>query len=140
MDVCLEKKLIGAAGAALSVGIDKLAELIEKTIKNARGPASTLPPFLTTIETMFRPGMSAIGLTSSIVSRLGEAGINTDTLPDGSEPQLTKFVRVTSEETIKKIQLDAVVRCEIPTGTNIGQAGNIPVATLIPVQLSGIMQ
>ena len=108
MAICLDKALLGAAGAALSVGIDKLAELIEKSINNARGPASTLPPFLTTIETMFRPGMSAISLTSSIVSRLGEAGINTGTLPDGSEPQITKFVRVTSEDTIKTIQLDSV--------------------------------
>lgn len=140
MDACLEKKLIGAAGAALSVGIDKLAELIEKSIKNARKPASTLPPFLTSIETMFRPGMSAIALTSSIVSRLGEAGINTGVLPDGSEPQCTKFIRITAEEWIDEVQSNAVVRCEIPTGTNIGQAGTVPVTTLIPVQLSGITQ
>lgn len=140
MGVCLDKALLGAAGSALSVGIDKLAELISKSIKNARGPASSLPPFLTTIETMFRPGMSAISLTSSIVSRLGEAGVNTGTLPDGSEPQITKFVRITSEEFIKETQLNGVVRCEIPTGTNIGQAGQIPVTTLIPVQLNGIVQ
>lgn len=140
MSVCVDKALLGAAGAALSVGIDKLAELISKTIKNARGPASSLPPFLTTIETMFRPGMSAISLTSSIVSRLGEAGVNTGTLPDGSEPQITKVERLRAEEYVKGLQLDGVVSCEIPTGTNIGQAGQIPVTTIMPVTLKGIFR
>lgn len=134
MAVCVENALIGAAGAALSVGIDKLAEVIEKAIKNARGPASTLPPFLTTIETMFRPGMSAISLTANIMSRLGEAGINTGALPDGSESQLGRFTRIINEETVKSIQLDGICEVEIPTGTNVGMAGNVPVVTLIPIK------
>lgn len=136
MGICLDKALLGAAGAALTVGIDKLAQLISKSIESARKPANSLPPFLTTIESMCRPGMSAIALTSSIVSRLGEAGINTGTLPDGTEPQITKFVRISSENSIKEIQLNMCISGEIAPGTFVGNAGTVPVMTTIPVRLN----
>lgn len=139
MSVCLDKALLGAASAGLSVGIDKLAELIEKAIKNARGPVPKLAPFLTSIETMFRPGMSAISLTSSIVSRLGEAGIETGSLPDGSEPQIVRFVRVTSEEQVKSIQNDSLVECEVATGTNIGVSPSGHVVCAVPFKAPGIV-
>ena len=74
MSLCLDKLLLGAAGAGLSVGIDKLAELINKTVNTARKPANSVPPFYTTIEGMMRPGVSAISLTSNIITRLGEIG------------------------------------------------------------------
>lgn len=67
-----EQALLGLAGAAASVGIDKLAELITNAIQKGRKPASTIPPFLTTIESMMRPGLSSISLTSNIISRLGK--------------------------------------------------------------------
>lgn len=72
MGICLDKALLGAAGAGLSVGIDKLAELIKKSIQTARKPAPTIPPFYSTIESMMRPGLSAISMTSNIISRLNE--------------------------------------------------------------------
>lgn len=74
MSLCLDKLLLGAAGAGLSVGIDKLAELINKSVNTARKPATSVPPFYTTIEGMMRPGVSAISLTSNIITRLGEIG------------------------------------------------------------------
>lgn len=67
-----ENVLMGLAGAGLATGIDKLAALIKKTINTARKPATTLPPFYTTIEGFMRPGLSAISLTSNIISRLNE--------------------------------------------------------------------
>lgn len=138
MGVCLEESLWGAIGSLSAVGIDKLSQLIKKSIDNARKPANSLPPFLTTIEGMCRPGMSAIALTSTIVSRLGEAGVDTGTLPDGSEPQITKFTRITCESMIKEIQLNSKTMIEIPTGTNVGQAGTVPVISTIPIQGTGI--
>lgn len=74
MSTCLDKAIVGAAGAGLSVGIEKLAELIKKTVNTARKPANNLSPFYVTIEGMMRPGVSAISLTSNIISRLGEVG------------------------------------------------------------------
>lgn len=140
MGFCLDKALLGAAGAALATGIDKLAQMIKTSIETARAPANSLPPLLTSIEAMCRPGLSAIALTSSIVSRLGEAGVDTGTLPDGSEPQITKAIRIAVEETIKEFQLNGKVTVEMPPGINVGMAGNIPVITVTPVSFSGIYQ
>lgn len=71
MNTCLDKAILGAAGSASTVGIDKLAELIKNTISKARKPASGIPPLLLTIESKMRPGMSSIELTASIISRMG---------------------------------------------------------------------
>ena len=138
MAVNLDKSLMGSNSAGLTTGIDKLSELIKTSIDTARKPASDLAPFLTTIEGMMRPGMSAISLTANIVSRLGEAGINTGTLPDGSEPQITKVVRIFCEEWIKEVQLNMKVMTEIRPGTQVGMAGPVPVVSALPIQGVGI--
>lgn len=139
MGVCLDKALMGAIGSLGTVGIDKLSQLIKNSINGARKPINDLPPFLTIIEGMCRPGMSAIALTSSIISRLGEAGINTGALPDGTEPQIAKFTRITCESVIKEIQLNSKIMTEVPTGTTVGMAGTIPVVTAIPIQGKGLI-
>ena len=138
MEDSLDKSLMGSNGADLTTGIDKLSELIKTTINTARKPESDLAPLLTTIEGMMRPGMSAISLTANIVSRLGEAGINTGTLPDGSEPQITKVIRIISEELIKEVQLNMKVMTEIRPGTQMGMAGPVPVVSALPIQGVGI--
>ena len=138
MAVNLDKSLMGSNSADLTTGIDKLSELIKTSIDTARKPASDLAPLLTTIEGMMRPGMSAISLTANIVSRLGEAGINTGTLPDGSEPQITKVIRIISEELIKEVQLNMKVMTEIRPGTQMGMAGPVPVVSALPIQGVGI--
>lgn len=138
MEDSLDKSLMGSNSADLTTGIDKLSELIKTTINTARKPASDLAPLLTTIEGMMRPGMSAISLTANIVSRLGEAGINTGTLPDGSEPQITKVIRIISEELIKEVQLNMKVMTEIRPGTQMGMAGPVPVVSALPIQGVGI--
>ena len=123
----------------MASGIDGLAQTIKTAIESARTPASSLPPFLGSLENMCRPGLSAIALTSNIVTRLGEAGIDTGTLPDGSEPQVTKAIRIVCEEIIKEIQLNAKIMVEIPSGTNMGQAGQIPVVSIVPIQGGAIL-
>lgn len=134
MDNNLQTNLLGSNGNGGNSGIDKIADTIKTTITTARKPASSLPPFLTTIEHSFRPGLSAISLTSNIVTRLGEAGIDTGTLADGSEPQITKVVRICVEEIIKEIQLNMKIMTEIPPGTLVGQAGPSPVLSTLPIQ------
>lgn len=135
----LGKQLLGAGGAGLNIGIDKLAASMKTTIAMARPPVVGLPPLFTTVEGTFRPGLSAIALTSSVVTRLVEAGIETSTLPDGSEPQVTKFVRIIIEEIIKELQLNVKGMIEIPPGTLMGQAGPVPVISTVPIQGSAII-
>lgn len=134
----LDKALLGLAGAELSVGIEKQAELIKNAINTARPPAQDLPPFLTSIEGMMRPGMSAISLTANIVSRLAEAGIDTSELPSGKEPQITKVIRIMSEEFIKEVQLNMKIMTEIRPGTLVGMAGPVPVVSTLPIQGSAV--
>lgn len=138
MGFCLDKALLGLGGAGLAIGIEKLAEMIKVAVNTARPPASNLAPLLTTIESDFRPGLSAIALTTNIVNRLGEAGIDTSTLKDGSEPQITKLIRIFSEEFIKEIQLNMKGVSEIRPGTLMGMAGQIPVVSTLPIQCSTI--
>lgn len=138
MAICLDKLLLGAAGAGLSVGIEKLAELIKKAIQSARPPAPTIPPMYTTIEGMYRPGLSAISLTSSVIERLGEAGIDTGKLPNGEEPLMMKYIRINNEELIKEVQLNMKTVVEIPPGTPLGMAGPVPVVAGPPTTFSAI--
>lgn len=72
MSIYLDKALLGLAGAAALTGIDQLSQLIKTSISTARKPTSSLPPFYISIEDKMRPGLSAISLTSNIISRLGE--------------------------------------------------------------------
>lgn len=138
MSVCLDNALLGAAGAATAIGIEKLAELIKTAIKTTRKPANSLPPFYTTIEGMMRPGLSAISLTANEISRLGEAGIDTSTLPNGEEPLMMKFIRIQNEETIKELQLNMKTDVEIPPGAPIGMAGTVPVIATVPIKGNAI--
>ena len=127
----------------MSTSIDTIASSIQETIDTARPPQQDLPPFYVTIEDKYRPGLSAIALTSNIVSRLGEAGIDTATLPNGDEPQIVKFVRIICEEVIKEIQLNAKIMVEIPVGVTTGIAAippaNVPVVSAIPIQGAGLL-
>lgn len=81
-----------------------------------RTPAPPIPPILLLCEILNRPGMSAMALTTAVVSRLPEIGIETGVNPDGSPNMVTQFVKVFSEEIIKEIKNNAVVDCSIPPG------------------------
>lgn len=121
-----------------SSGIESMAQMVNEELSATRAPAQDLPPFLTTIESKTRPGLSAICLTSNIISRLGEAGIDTGALPDGSENSVTRMVRIIVEELIKEIQLNMKIMIEIPPGVTVGTAATVPVVSTLPIQGSAI--
>lgn len=91
-----------------------------------RQPLLPLPAALLTPELMSRAGLSAIALTSSIIKRLPEAGIETGPNPDGTENKICKFVRIMAEEFIKEIKDNAQVTAVVTPGsvTSIGTGGN----------------
>lgn len=137
---CLDEALLGLGGGGLMIGIDKLAEVIKKLLNKARPPAAPIPPLLTTIEGSLRTGMSPIVLTANVIRRLGEAGIDTSTLPDGSEPQIVKVVRIVFEELIKEVHLNSKIDMEISPGTNVGMAGPVPVIAVAPIKGNGLLR
>ena len=128
--------------------INTIAQGIENAFKAVRPPLQSIPPLLLLCEVFQRPGLSAIALTSAIIKRLPEAGIETGVNADGSPNKINQFVRVLCEEVIKEIKDNAKVSCVLQPGTinSIGTGANAggPVVVTsyntIPVNTMGIIE
>lgn len=99
--------------------IESIANGINKVLKSVRPALPAIPALLLISELKSRPGLSAIALTSAIISRLNEAGITTGVNEDGSENKINKFVRIMCEEIINEIKDNAVVNAVIEPGSVI---------------------
>ena len=128
--------------------INTIAQGIENAFKAVRPPLQSIPPLLLLCEVFQRPGLSAIALTSAIIKRLPEAGIETGVNADGSPNKINQFVRVLCEEVIKEIKDNAKVTCVLQPGTinSIGTGANAggPVVVTsyntMPVNTMGIIE
>ena len=128
--------------------INTIAQGIENAFKAVRPALQSIPPLLLLCEVFQRPGLSAIALTSAIIRRLPEAGIETGVNADGSPNKINQFVRVLCEEVIKEIKDNAKVTCVLQPGTinSIGTGANAggPVVgtsyNTIPVNTMGIIE
>ena len=115
--------------------ISKIADSIEGVLKTVRKPAQPVPPPLLSAEIKQHSGLSAMALTSAIISRLPEIGIDTSANEDGSQQQILALVRIIAEELVKEVQENAVVDIvvdpfQIPVTATGGNAGG-------PVQVIG---
>lgn len=128
--------------------IESIANGINKALKSVRPALPAIPTLLLICELKRRPGLSAIALTSAIISRLNEAGITTGVNEDGSENKINKFVRIMCEEMINEIKDNAVVNAVIEPGSVIttGNGANAggPVTVIstntMVSQLSGLIR
>ena len=128
--------------------INTIAQGIENAFKAVRPPLQSIPPLLLLVGVTQRPGLSAIALTSAIIKRLPEAGIETGVNADGSPNKINQFVRVLCEEIVTGIKDNAKVTCVLQPGTinSIGTGANAggPVVVTsyntIPVNTMGIIQ
>ena len=128
--------------------INTIAQGIENAFKAVRPALQSIPPLLLLCEVIQRPGLSAIALTSAIIRRLPEAGIETGVNADGSPNKINQFVRVLCEEIVTEIKDNAKVTCVLQPGTinSIGTGANAggPVVVTsyntIPVNTMGIIQ
>ena len=84
--------------------ITSIAQGIEKAFSGIRPALKMIPPLLLICELYRRPGLSAIALTSAIIRRLPEAGIETGVNADGSPNKINGFVRIISEEIVKEFK------------------------------------
>lgn len=115
--------------------ISKISDNIRNIFKTARKPAQSVPPPLLSAEIKQHSGLSAMALTSAIVSRLPEIGIDTSANEDGSQQQILALARIIAEELVREIQENAVVDIvvdpfQIPITATGGNAGG-------PVQVIG---
>ena len=128
--------------------INTIAQGIENAFKAVRPALQSIPPLLLLGEVFQRPGLSAIALTSAIIRRLPEAGIETGVNADGSPNKINQFVRVLCEEIVTEIKDNAKVTCVLQPGTinSIGTGANAggPVVVTsyntIPVNTMGIIE
>lgn len=116
--------------------IQKIADTVNEAMNMLRPPVIPIPPILLLCEIMDRPGLSAISLTSSIISRLPEAGIPTGLNPDGSMNMVNAYTKIVAEEIIKEFQTHAVVNCALPPGS-INVTGTGIAAGIAPVEVTG---
>ena len=128
--------------------INTIAQGIENTFKAVRPALQSIPPLLLLVGVIQRPGLSAIALTSAIIRRLPEAGIETGVNADGSPNKINQFVRVLCEEIVTEIKDNAKVTCVLQPGTinSIGTGANAggPVVVTsyntMPVNTMGIIE
>ena len=128
--------------------IKRISDGIEASFTKVRPPLPSIPPVLLLYGAKERPGLSAISLTSAIIKRLPEAGIETGVNPDGSPNKIGQFVRIICEELINEIKENAKVTCVLEPGTinSIGEGANAggPVVVIshntMPVNVTGIIQ
>lgn len=128
--------------------ITSIANGIEAAFSAVRPALQMIPPLLLICEVKNRPGLSAIALTSAIIRRLPEAGIETGVNNDGSPNKINQFVRIMCEEMVKEIKDNAKVTCVIEPGiiNSLGAGANAggPVVVnsvnTFPVNTMGIIQ
>ena len=116
--------------------INKIADAVNGALSSLRPPVVSIPPILLLCEIMDRPGLSAITLTSAIIARLPEAGIQTGVNPDGSANMICQYTRIVCEEIIKEFQNHAVINGAIQPGS-INITGTGTAAGIAPVAVTG---
>ena len=84
--------------------IKNISDTISKAIGSARKPLPSIPPILLLCEIMNRPGLSAIALTSKVISKLETKDFDTGVGACGMENMNSKFIKIMAEETIKHIK------------------------------------
>lgn len=117
--------------------IDKISTAINGALSALRPPVIPIPPILLLCEILDRPGLSAISLTSAIISRLPEAGIPTGVNPDGSANMVNQYTRIMCEEIIKEFQQHGIINCAIQPGS-INITGTGVAAGIAPVAVTGV--
>ena len=114
------------------MNLKTICDSIKNLFETIRPAAPLFPAIIMACSLAKRPGLSAIALTSAIIRRLPEAGIETGVNPDGSENKIGKIVRIVCEETIKEFKDNARVTCVIEPGSIIGTGtGASPVGPIV---------
>ena len=128
--------------------ISRISDGIDKAFKTVRKPLGSIPPLLLMCEVRFRPGLSAIALTSSIIQRLPEAKIETGVCNCGAPNKINKLVRIICEEVINEFKYNGRVTCvlepvnlnSIGTGSNAGGPVVVTSNNTLPTTTNGITE
>ena len=119
---CKNTKKKGASTFNMDT-ITNVINLIMAAFSIPSKPVSALPPMLILSGAKLRPGLSSQAITSRIISRQSEAGLQVgDVFADGANTnEAMELIRV--EEMINALHTEAVVNVVIPPGTAITAIG-----------------
>lgn len=128
--------------------IQRISNGIDKAFKVVRPALMTIPPLLLICEVKNRPGLSAIALTTAIIRRLPEAGIETGVNPDGSPNMVCQLIRIMSEEFVRELKDNAKITSVLTSGSvnSIGQGANaggpfvVSSVNISPLSILGILE
>lgn len=101
---------INSATGAIKSTIKKVSDLVNKGLAFVRDKAkidSFIPAVMLLCEIERKPGLSAIALTSAVISRLSELGVVTQVNEDGTPNKVTGIIRVCMEEIVKEFKTNA---------------------------------
>ena len=121
---------------------------VKDAFAGVRPPLKPIPTPLLLCDLENRPGMSAMSVTSAIISRLPEAGINTGVNADGSPNKINALIRIIVEELIKEIKDNGVVTAvlkdgsvvSVGTGANAGGPFTVTSTNTMIARLLGLLQ
>lgn len=122
---------INSATSAVTSTIKKVSDLVNKGLSFVRDKAkidSVIPAVMLLCEINRKPGLSAIAITSAVISRLSELGVVTQVNDDGTPNKITGIIRVCMEEIVKEFKNNAYTEVVLQpasifvegTGSNAG--------------------
>ncbi len=129
--------------------IESIAQGITKTFDAIRPAFPAIPAILLVCEVSKRPGLSAIALTSAVIRRLPEAGIETGVNCDGSPNKIGGFVKILCEEIVNEIKTNGValvgfkpMELHITSNGVVDPSGHVTAegTNIIPLQARGAVQ
>lgn len=98
------------------MNIKKIADTIKAAINAARPPQSTLPAILLACSAISRPGLSAMELTASIISKQKKNGVRFGPMPDGSQNGYELMIKTLCEEFVSAFKFKSQVQAAVPIG------------------------
>lgn len=131
----------------MSALLSSMLKSITGAIKANIPPFPAIPGLLLLCEIKQRPGLSAVDLSTAIISRLGAAGIPIGVNADGSENLINKYTVIVAEEIINQIKTNGLVEAVIEpgslvlVGTGVSAAGpvEVTVTNTKPTVAKGVM-
>lgn len=106
----------------MAINISEICDSITKVFKGITKPLPKIPSILLEMGVMERPGLSAINITSKIITRQTEAGAPYGPMPDGSRNVAEAMERIRVEEMVNALKMDSQIQIAIPPGGIVIQA------------------
>lgn len=123
MSVDINKKDENPSDDGFLSSIDGVLDTLLASFAVPEEPVSALPPPLIMLGGKLRPGVSALSITSNVISRQSEAGLPTgDVFADGPNSH-ELMIKIIVQEVLASLLNDCVVNVVIDPGVSVVTTG-----------------